>query len=496
MDLQLKGLVHAHEHLIQSQPARTADLQFHLSARLDSIKLRVRRVHVNVPHRPDDSLGHLKEPLRSHQHPARRSFNIARYPQRNLKAQSDGIRISQFNLVEIAARTQDAQIRNYPAARTDQRQRLFRRELPVLIEPLKWRQRMPLPEQRFHRLRRQVAMPRTDIHDQRIGCRSHPWQSLPKPLIHSLSDAMFDHRPMRTIYSLHHEIARNVAKTATIVNIFLAKYIKIFQIQPEMQLEARQKRIQDYLNRVEFASLEELAQSVEASVSTVRRDVAALAATGSLRRTHGGARLVNPPAGDEFAFTARDTRQLAEKEAIGRACAELIAPGQTVIIDAGTTAYHVAKYLEPKTPQIITNSLPVANLFAPNNRVELVLSGGVIYPRLGVLVGPLAVEAFSKIHADVAVMSAGGITLEGISNSHGLLIEIQLAMIRAAQRVIFCFDSTKLGRRSLSSLCGLESLSTIVTDSGAPEDLVGQLRERGLEVVIAPVEKEALGIGH
>jgi DeoR family fructose operon transcriptional repressor len=256
------------------------------------------------------------------------------------------------------------------------------------------------------------------------------------------------------------------------------------KIDQQMQPEARQKRIQDYLNKVEFASLEELAQAVEASVSTVRRDVSALAATGNLRRTHGGARLVNPQS-DEFAFQARDTHQLAEKEAIGRACAELISPGQTVIIDAGTTAYHVAKYLEPKMPQIITNSLPVANLFASNNRVELVLSGGVIYPRLGVLVGPLAVEAFSKIHADVAVMSAGGITLEGVSNSHGLLIEIQLAMIRAVQRVIFCFDSTKLGRRSLSTLCGLQSIHTIVTDPGAPDELVGQLRERGLEVVVA-----------
>jgi DeoR family fructose operon transcriptional repressor len=157
-----------------------------------------------------------------------------------------------------------------------------------------------------------------------------------------------------------------------------------------------------------------------------------------------------------------------------------------VIMDAGTTAYHVAKNLESKTPQIITNSLPVANLFAASNRVELILSGGVIYPRLGVLVGPLAVEAFSKIHADVAVMSAGGITLDGVSNSHGLLIEIQLAMMRAAQKVIFCFDSTKLGRRSVSPLCALDRIHTIVTDRAAPEDLLRSLRERGLEVIIAP----------
>ncbi len=236
--------------------------------------------------------------------------------------------------------------------------------------------------------------------------------------------------------------------------------------------------------------MEELAKEVDASVSSVRRDVASLESAGSLRRMHGGARLINPPS-DEFAFTARDTHQLAEKEAIGRACAELIRPNQTAIIDAGTTAYHVAKNLEAKSPQIITNSLPVANFFAATNRIELILSGGVIYPRLGVLVGPLAVEAFSKIHADVAVMSAGGITLDGVSNSHGLLIEIQLAMIRAAQRVIFCLDSTKLGRRSVSALCGLDRIHVIVTDRGAPDDLVRALRERGIEVVMA--QKENLG---
>ncbi len=253
-----------------------------------------------------------------------------------------------------------------------------------------------------------------------------------------------------------------------------------------MQPEARQKRIQDHLNQVEFASLEELAKAVDASVSTVRRDIAALEALGGLRRMHGGARLVAPPS-DEFAFSTRDTHQLAEKEAMGRACAELIGPNQTVIVDAGTTAYHVAKYLEPKTPQIITNSLPVANLYAASQRIELIISGGVIYPRLGVLVGPLAVEAFSKIHADVAIMSAGGITLDGVSNSHGLLIEIQVAIIRAAQRVIFCFDSTKMGRRSISPLCELDKVHTIVTDEGAPADLVDSLRQRGIEVVVAPM---------
>ncbi len=251
-----------------------------------------------------------------------------------------------------------------------------------------------------------------------------------------------------------------------------------------MQAEERQQRIEEFLQKVEFASLDELSEEVNASPSTVRRDLAILEASGLVRRTHGGARWMNPRT-DEFAFSTRDTHQLAEKEAIGRACAGLIAPHQSVIIDAGTTVYHVARHLETISPQIITNSLPVANLYASNHQVEVVLSGGVIYPRLGALVGPLAVEAFSKMHADVAVMSAGGLTMEGVTNSHGLLIDIQRTMIRAAGHVIFCLDHTKFNRKSLAFLCDLTPIRTIVTDPGAPEDMVNALKARGVEVVLA-----------
>jgi len=255
-----------------------------------------------------------------------------------------------------------------------------------------------------------------------------------------------------------------------------------------MTADERRHRIEAYLQEVEFASLDELATHVGVSLSTVRRDLTVLEAGGSVKRTHGGARIVNPKS-DEFAFSAREMHQLEEKEAIGKVCAELIRPNQSVIIDAGTTAYHVAKYLEPKSPQIVTNSLPVANLYSSAGKVEVVVSGGVIYPRLGVLVGPLAVEAFSKIHADVAIMGAGGITIEGLTNSHSLLIDIQLAMIRAAARVIFCLDHTKFGRRSVTPLCGLDCIDTIVTDNNAPQDLMAQLRAKDIEVIIATVGK-------
>src|ERR1700744_4733207 len=170
-----------------------------------------------------------------------------------------------------------------------------------------------------------------------------------------------------------------------ILKISQQKSCKIFQYLPkscQMSAEERQKRIENYLKKVEFASLEELAKQVDASTSTVRRDLTLMETTGVLKRTHGGARMTEPSSSDEFIFSPRETHQLAEKEAIGKACAELIQPNQSVIIDAGSTTYQVARHLENKTPHIITNSLPVANLFAGANRLEVVFSRGGIYSRL------------------------------------------------------------------------------------------------------------------
>ena len=266
-----------------------------------------------------------------------------------------------------------------------------------------------------------------------------------------------------------------------------------------MQAEERQARIEEHLLKVEFASLEELSELVDASASTVRRDVSLMETKGVVCRTHGGARLTNPKS-DEYAFTTRDTHQLVEKEAIASTCARLISPAQTVIIDAGTTCYHVARHLESKNPQVITNSLPVANFYSASNKLEVVVSGGVIYPRLGVLVGPMAVDAFAKVRADLAIMSCGGITAEGITNSHGLLIEIQRAMIKAARRVIFCIDSSKFGRQSISRLCNLDTIDVVVTDPATPPALLEVLRRHKIHVVVATGESvepmpQLLGLG-
>jgi len=251
-----------------------------------------------------------------------------------------------------------------------------------------------------------------------------------------------------------------------------------------MQSEERQKRVEEHLSKVEFASLDELSELVDASISTVRRDLDILESKGILRRTHGGAMLANPKS-DEFTFSTRDTHQLSEKEAIGQACAGLILPNQTVIVDAGTTCFHVARHLEAKSPHIITNSLPVANAFSSSAKTEVVVTGGLIYPRLGVLVGPLAVAAFAQVHADVAIMSCGGITADVVTNSHGLLIEIQRAMMQAARRVILCVDHTKFGRQSISQLCTLDAIDTLVTNELPPPEMQTALAKAGVELILA-----------
>ena len=283
------------------------------------------------------------------------------------------------------------------------------------------------------------------------------------------------------------------------------------------QIKKRRLRIERYLRRKGIASLEEVAKVVGISLSTVRRDLDFMAEEGIVKRTHGGAQMPDSqlddqaalnviiregekalygkkkkpklPKIDDLAFVSRNIYQHKEKKAIGKACADLIDLNQSVIIDAGTTAYHVARALKSKTPQIITNSLPVANCYTNASDVEVMVSGGVIYPPLGVLVGPLAVKTFSEMHVDVAIMGAGGITMDGVTNSHSLLIDIQRAMLRAAEKVIFCLDNTKFGRLSLSRLCDLSAMDTVVTDTGISSSLLKQLQNAGVHVVLAKPRK-------
>jgi DeoR family fructose operon transcriptional repressor len=251
-----------------------------------------------------------------------------------------------------------------------------------------------------------------------------------------------------------------------------------------MQAELRHKLIEEHLQEVEFASLEELSEKVDASLSTVRRDLGQLSDTGRIKRTHGGARLIQTSK-EEFIFTKRQTVESEAKARVAQTCARLISPNQSLFMDAGTTVFEVARQLEDKSPHIVTNSLSIANLYAGHRDIELVVTGGVIYPRLQVLVGDLAVKAYQSFNADIAILGGGGANEAGIMNSHMLLIEIQQAMIAAAQKVIVCLDASKMGRSSFTPLCGWDSVDVLVTNRDAPKTLLNHLKKQGVEVLLA-----------
>ncbi|MCA1686702.1 MAG: DeoR/GlpR family DNA-binding transcription regulator, partial [Planctomycetia bacterium] len=142
-----------------------------------------------------------------------------------------------------------------------------------------------------------------------------------------------------------------------------------------MLAETRRRLLLDLLARQGFATLDELVKVLGVSESTVRRDLETLDGTGSLRRTHGGA----VSAGEERALPALEDRAataVAEKEVIGRATALLIEDGDSVLLDGGTTTLEVARALLGRSLQVVTNSLPIAQLLSPSKSVDLILIGG------------------------------------------------------------------------------------------------------------------------
>ena len=234
-----------------------------------------------------------------------------------------------------------------------------------------------------------------------------------------------------------------------------------------MIVDERRAKILRIAEESGFVSLQRLVTEVEASESTIRRDLEFLDAMGQIQRTRGGASFLGDSLSD---FDARVGRASLEKQQIARRAADLISSGETVLLDGGTTTLEVARYLTGKSLQILTNSLPIASLLMNRPEVELIFIGGYVYPKTGVALGEQAVEALRKMHASRLVMSTGGITAEGLFNSNALLVDTERQMIRAADRVTLVADSTKFGHRALSVLCPLSDVDEIVTDDGVSEE--------------------------
>ena len=245
--------------------------------------------------------------------------------------------------------------------------------------------------------------------------------------------------------------------------------------------DQRREKILEYTEKNGYASLQKLSELLNSSESTIRRDLELLDGNGQVRRTRGGIAYVGESITD---FKERTTRALSEKQRIGRAVAELIEPGDSILLDGGTTTLEVARHLVNRPLQVVTNSLPIAQLLINSPQTELILIGGYLYPKTGVALGPIAVEALSQIRVRRLILSVGGITQEGMFNSNTLLVEAEQKMLETAEDVIVAADSDKFGRNALVKLCDLDRPDHIFVDSGLSDSWKETLEATSVKLTI------------
>lgn len=250
-----------------------------------------------------------------------------------------------------------------------------------------------------------------------------------------------------------------------------------------MQVEERRQRVLELVKSRGYVALEDLATAIGVSDSTIRRDLEALDQAGTLRKTHGGAVWIG--GAGLPAFEDRANTQLEEKRQIARATVARIRDGESVLLDGGTTTLEVARLLVGRKVQIVTNSLPIASLFASRHEADVVLLGGYMVPRTGVMLGPWTIRMMDDLHVHQAILSVGGITEKGLFNSNLLLVETERKMMDCADEVVIVADHTKIGRPALAFLCELSAIDTLIVDRGLKPNQLRFLHHNQVQVVLA-----------
>lgn len=248
--------------------------------------------------------------------------------------------------------------------------------------------------------------------------------------------------------------------------------------------ETRRNHLRQLIQSQGFAALGDLVEKLGVSESTVRRDLDYLEEQGEVKRTHGGVFWTGASATMRMFASRHDSLWLA-KRAIAARAAQLIADNETILLDGGSTTYELARQLVGRPLQVVTNSLPVANLFASSESVDLVMIGGYIHGRTGVSIGSLANAVLQQVNVGQAFLSVAGIDGRGYYNSNLLLVETERAMIEAADTTVIVADSSKFGHASLSRLCGLADVQAVVTDANLDEKWQQRLRAAGPELLLS-----------
>lgn len=247
----------------------------------------------------------------------------------------------------------------------------------------------------------------------------------------------------------------------------------------------RWERIIDLVEERGGATVEQIAQALEISAATVRRDLVHVSNRGLVSRTRGGAA---PSPQVRTGHTLAESRKInpTEKELIGRAAAQLVRSGDTLMIDGGFTTYQVACQITASGITVVTNSVDVVQALAGRRDVTMVVIGGGLNVETGTIAGPMAAKQILQFGADRAILGADAISPKtGLSSPSALTVQTKKAMIGRSREVVVVADSTKLGRVALYEVAPLDVVGTLVTDDRADESVLEAFRAAGVHVIVA-----------
>ena len=237
------------------------------------------------------------------------------------------------------------------------------------------------------------------------------------------------------------------------------------------------------VGRVEVKSL---AEDLDVTPETIRRDLTVMERRGLVQRAHGGAIAVNR-LGVEPGVADRDAVFTDEKERIARRALEELPDGGSIIIDAGTTTSRLASMLPTHIElTVVTNSIPIAATLAGHPNISLHLLGGHVRSQTLATVGSWSLDALSSISVDVAFLGINGLTLDrGLTTPDLDEAHIKTLFVASARRTVVMADHTKFGREDFANVAPLRAIDTVITDSGLDTELRLEIESGGPDVILA-----------